>query len=174
MQVTNHAGHGPSRGTQTAHRDDPLRSPLERAPPRSRAHSPSGGFRPVRGTNPPSSGSAPARGLTPPRASRVSLEGPSRPRPGPATLTGVPHACAGPVHGHLTPWRRGTAPSCARGSRPGAAAPTPQGGAHPRHCGKGLCGTAGVSPVTPRAHYSTANAPDPRRGAGRTLDFTFP
>jgi hypothetical protein len=28
--------------------------------------------------------------------------------------------------------------------------------------------------VTPRAHYSTANAPDPRRGAGRILDFTFP
>jgi hypothetical protein len=103
VQVTNHAGHGPSRGTQTAHRDDPLRSPLERAPPRSRAHSPSGGLRPVRGTNPPSSGSAPARGLTPPRASRASLEGPSRPRPGPATLTGVPHACAGPVRGHLTP-----------------------------------------------------------------------
>jgi hypothetical protein len=62
------------------------------------------------------------------------------------------------------------APSCARGSCPGAAAPTPQGGAHPHHCGEGLCGAAGVSPVTPRACSSTANAPDPRRGAGRTLD----
>jgi hypothetical protein len=61
-------------------------------------------------------------------------------------------------------------PACARGSRPGAAAPTPQGGAHPHHCGEGLCSTAGVSPVTPCACSSTANAPSPRRGAGRTLD----
>jgi hypothetical protein len=62
-------------------------------------------------------------------------------------------------------------PSCARGSRPGAAAPTPQEGAHPHHCGKGLCSAAGVSPVTPCACSSTANVPSPRRGAGFTLDL---
>jgi hypothetical protein len=62
-------------------------------------------------------------------------------------------------------------PSCARGSRPGAAAPTPQEGAHPHHCGDGLCNAAGVSPVTPCACSSTANVPSPRRGAGFTLDL---
>jgi hypothetical protein len=61
-------------------------------------------------------------------------------------------------------------PSCARGSRPGAAAPTPQGGAHPHNCGEGPCSAAGVSTVTPCACSSTANAPSPRRGAGCTLD----
>jgi hypothetical protein len=61
-------------------------------------------------------------------------------------------------------------PSCARGSRPGAAAPTPQEGAHP-HCREGLCSAAGVSPVTPCACASTANAPSPRKGAGFTLDL---
>jgi hypothetical protein len=50
------------------------------------------------------------------------------------------------------------------------ATPTPQGGAHPHHCGEGLCGAAGVSPVTPCACSSTANALSPRRGAGCTLD----
>jgi hypothetical protein len=57
------------------------------------------------------------------------------------------------------------------GLTPGAAAPTPQEGAHPHHCGEGLCSAAGVSPVTPCACSSTANAPSPRRGAGRTLDL---
>jgi hypothetical protein len=55
-------------------------------------------------------------------------------------------------------------PSCARGSRPVAAAPTPQEGAHPHHCGKGLCSAASVSPMTPCACPSTANVPSPRRG----------
>jgi hypothetical protein len=66
-----------------------------------------------------------------------------------------------------------TAPSCARGSRPGAAAPTPQEGAHPHHCGGGggLCGAASASPVTPCTCSSTAYAPNPRRGAGCTLDL---
>jgi hypothetical protein len=97
MQDTAHAG------TPTAHQDSPLKSPLEQAPLRSKARSPSGGFRPVRGATPPSSDPAPLEGSLPPRAGLVPLEGPCRPRLGPATLTGAPHACAGPVHGHLTP-----------------------------------------------------------------------
>jgi hypothetical protein len=76
-----------------------------------------------------------------------------------------------PVRGHLHPDTSRTAPSCARVSRPGAVAPTPQGGAHPHHCGEGLCSAAGVSPVTPCARSSTANAPSPRRGAGCTPDL---
>jgi hypothetical protein len=162
MQDTAHAA-----GTPTAHQGGPLSNPLEqappcsrtratsggapprsrgntsleRAPPRSRARSTSGGFRPARGYVPPSAGVRHARG----RPSRVR-------RP--------------PVHGHLMPDAGGMAPSCARGSRPGVAAPTPHGGAHPHHCGEGLCSAAGVSPVTPRAYSSTANAPDPRGGPG--------
>jgi hypothetical protein len=65
-------------------------------------------------------------------------------------------------------------PLCARGSRPGAAAPTPQEGAHPHHCGKGLWSAAGVSPVTPCACPSTANVPSPRRGpASPSICFTL-
>jgi hypothetical protein len=127
MQVTNHAGHGPRRGTPTAHRDGPLRSPLEQAPPRSRAHSPSGRLRPVRGATLPSKRSRPARGITPPRAGLVSLEGSSRPRLGPATITGAPHACASPrtrAFNALTPrdgaiMRPGLAPRCRRTNSPG-------------------------------------------------------
>jgi hypothetical protein len=54
--------------------------------------------------------------------------------------------------------------------RPGAAAPTPQEGAHPHHCGGELCGRTSASPVTPCACSGTANAPSPRMGAGYTLD----
>jgi hypothetical protein len=103
MQVTNHAGHGPRRGTPTAHQDGPLRSPLEQAPPRSTARAPSGGLRPVRGATLPSSGPAPLEGSLP--LERVS----SRSRVRPALGWGPPRSRAprtrapAPVHGHLTP-----------------------------------------------------------------------
>jgi hypothetical protein len=58
--------------------------------------------------------------------------------------------------------RPGLAPRCRRTNSPGRS-PTPP-------LWEGLCSAAGVSPVTPRAYSITANAPDPRRGAGRTLD----
>jgi hypothetical protein len=59
--------------------------------------------------------------------------------------------------------RPGLAPRCRRTNPPGRSPSY--------HCGEGLCSAAGVSPVTPRAYSGTANAPDPRRGAGRTLDL---
>jgi hypothetical protein len=43
------------------------------------------------------------------------------------------------------------------------------GEAHPHHCG-GLCDEAGVSSVTLCRHFSTANTPRPRKGAGHTLE----
>jgi hypothetical protein len=133
---------------------------------------PSGGLRPVRGGVLPSSVLRLARGPAPPRAGTASLEVPSRPRPGSATLEGAPHACVGPrtrAFNALTPAGR-------RHHAPGALASVPP---HqlpreepiPIHCGEGLCSAAGVSPVTPRACSSTANAPSPRRGAGWTLDL---
>jgi hypothetical protein len=137
---------GPRRPTKAALSKIPLsRFRLARgcAPP-------SGGLRPVRRGALPSSGLRLAQGPAAPRAGSASLEGPSRPRPGSATLEGAPHACAGPVRGHLRPDTGGTAPSCVRGSRPGAAAPTPQEEAHPHHCGEGLYGRTGASPVMPR------------------------
>jgi hypothetical protein len=133
---------------------------------------------------PPRAGSAPFEGVRFPRAGSASLEGPlplerapPRSRVRPALDRGPPRSRApltrapAPVLGHLRPDTGGTAPSCARGSRPGAAAPTPQEGAHPHHCGEGLCSAAGVSPVTPCPCSSTANAPSPRRGASCTLDL---
>jgi hypothetical protein len=118
MQVTNHAGRGPHRGTPKAHQDGPLRS---------RARAPSGRLRPVRGATPPSSGPAPLEGSLPPRAGLVTLEGSSRPRLGPATLPGAPHACASPrtrAFNTLTPqddaiMRPGLAPRCRRPNSPG-------------------------------------------------------
>jgi hypothetical protein len=120
---------------------------------------PSGGFRPDQGGAPPSSEVRLARGSAPP-SNRVRL---ARGRPARARLllrAGIKCTDIG-----------GTAPSCARGTRPCAAAPTPQEGAHPHHCGGELCGAAGASPVTPCTCSSTANAPSPRRGAGCTLDL---
>jgi hypothetical protein len=120
---------------------------------------PSGGLRPVRGATLPSSGLRLARGLAPSRAGSASLEGTSRPRPGSATLEGAPHTCAGPrtrAFNALTPVRR-------RHHAPGARAPVPP---HqlPRE------EPIPISPVTPRACPCTANVPNPRRGAGCTLD----
>jgi hypothetical protein len=46
------------------------------------------------------------------------------------------------------------------------------GGGHPRRC-LALCDEAGVSPVTLCRLPRTANAPSPRRGAGRTLKYLF-
>jgi hypothetical protein len=132
---------GPRRPTKA----DLLKVPLGRAPPRSRGCV--------------SLEQAPPRSRVRPALNR----GPPRSR---APLTRAP----APVREHLRPDTSGTEPSCAQGSRPGAAAPTPQGGAHPHHCGEGLCSAAGVSPVTPCACPSTADAPSPRRGAGFTLD----
>jgi hypothetical protein len=126
------------------------------------AHSktPSNRFRLARGCAPPSTEVRLARGSAPPS-------------------NGVRLTRGHSVHAHLLPYAGikcpdigGTAPSCARGTRPGATAPTPQEGAHPHHCGGGgLCGAAGASPVTPCTCSGTANAPNPRRGAGCTLDL---
>jgi hypothetical protein len=154
MQDTAHAA-----GTPTAHQGGPLEDPLEQAPPRLRMRAP--------------------LGRAPPRSrGRASLErAPPRSRVRPAPDRGPPRSRApltrapAPVRGHLRSDTGGTAPSCARGSRPGAAAPTPQEGAHPHHCGEGLCSRAGASPVTPCTCSGTANAPSPRRGAGCTLDL---
>jgi hypothetical protein len=116
MQGANHAGYGPCSRTSEAHQGGPPRktpragsdSPegmllLERVPPRSRGNSLLEQVPPRSRGGPSLERSRPARGRAPPRASPASLEGPLRPRPGPATITGAPHACAGPVLGHLTP-----------------------------------------------------------------------
>jgi hypothetical protein len=154
MQDTAHVA-----GTPTAHQGGPLEDPLEQAPPRSRMRAPLG-------RAPPCSKGCASLERAPPR-SRVH----------PALDPGPPHSRAhltsapAPVRGHLRPDTGGTAPSCARGSRPSAAAPTSQMGAHPHHCGEGLCSRTGASPVTPCTCSSTADAPSPRRGAGCTLDL---
>jgi hypothetical protein len=120
---------------------------------------PSDGLRPVRGDAPSSSEVRLTRGSAPPsNGVRLARGRPARARP-------LPRA------GIKCTDISGTAPSCARGTRPGAAAPTPQEGAHPHHCGGEPCGTAGASPVTPCTCSSTANASSPRRGAGCTLDL---
>jgi hypothetical protein len=139
------------------------------------AHSktPSNRFRLARGCAPPSDGLRPDRGGAPP-SSEVRLARGSAP-----PSNGVHLARGRPARAHLLPRTGikcpdigGTAPSCARGSRPGAAAPTPQEGAHPHHCGGvGLCGAAGASPVTPCTCSGTTNAPSPRRGTGCTLNL---
>jgi hypothetical protein len=118
MQDTAHAAEAP-----TAHQGGPLEGPLEqvsphsrmraplgRAPPRSRGALTSSGLRLARGSAPPSNGVHLARGRS-------------------------AHARLLPNAGIQCPDNGGAAPSCAWGSRPGAAAPTPWEGAHPRHCG---------------------------------------
>jgi hypothetical protein len=168
MQDAARAAEAPS-----AHHDSPLEDPLEQAPPRSRVRA-SLGQAPSRSRGCASLKQAPPRSRVrspleqaPPR-SRVRfalVQAPLRSR---APRTRAP----APVYRHLRPDTGGTAPSCARGTLPGAAAPTPQEGAHPHHCGGGgLCGAAGASPVTPCTCSGTANAPNPRRGAGCTLDL---
>jgi hypothetical protein len=93
------------------------------------AHSktPSNRYHFARGCAPPSGGFRLARGSAPP-SSEVRL---ARGRPARARL--LPRA------GIKCPDIGGTVPSCAQGTRPGAAAPTPQEGAHPDHCGGGDC-----------------------------------
>jgi hypothetical protein len=123
--------------------------PFPRAvPPRSRARSPSSGSRLARGSAPPSAGARHAHG----RSARVRW---------PCTWA---FNALTPQDGAIM--RPGLTPRCRRTNSPGRS-PSPP-------LWDGLCGTAGVSPVTPCAHYSTTNAPDPRKRAGRTLDFTFP
>jgi hypothetical protein len=116
MQDMAHAA-GLRRPTETAPLEVPSsrlrlarrRTPLGRAPPRSRSNS-------------SLEWSRPARGLTPPRTSLDSLEGPSHPRLGPATITGAPHECASPrtrAFNALTPrdgaiMRPGLTPRCRR------------------------------------------------------------
>jgi hypothetical protein len=99
--------------------------------------SPRAGFASLEGVRPPRAGSTPFEGVRLPRAGSASLEGPLRPRTGPALLEGAPHARAcSRTRAFNALTNGGAAPSCAWGSRPGAAAPTPQEGAHPRHCGE--------------------------------------
>jgi hypothetical protein len=116
------------------------------------AHSktPSNRFRLARGCAPPSGGLLPDRGGAPPSSEVRLARGSAPPSNGVRLARGCPaRARLLPHAGIKCPDIGGTAPSCARGTRPGAAAPTPQEGAHPHHCGGGLCGTAGASPVTP-------------------------
>jgi hypothetical protein len=81
----------------TAHRDGPLKDPLEQAPPRSRAHaSPRAGSASLEGARLPRAGSAKFEGARLPRAGSASLEGLLRPRAGSASLEGVPRARARP------------------------------------------------------------------------------
>jgi hypothetical protein len=186
MQETNRAGHGLCGRTPEAHQDGPPRRPLEQAPPRSRARSSSSGLRPVRGATLPRTDSAPFEGRPFPRAvpPHSRARSPSS-EPRLARGSAPPSARARHAHGRparvrrpctwafntLTPqdgaiMRPGLTPRCRRTNSPGRSPSPPL-------C-DGLCGTAGVSPVTPCAHYSTTNAPDPRKRAGRALDFTFP
>jgi hypothetical protein len=121
---------------------------------------PSGGLRPFRGGAPPSSEVRLARGSAPP-SNEVRL---TRGRPARARL--LPRA------GIKCPDIGGTAPSCARGTRPGATAPTPQEGAHPRHCGggtvrRGRCQSRDA--VLPALVRLTRRALE--GGAGCTLDL---
>jgi hypothetical protein len=182
MQDADRAAEVPS-----AHHDGPLEDPLEQAPPRSRVHAslgqapscsrgcapPSSWLRLARGCTPPSGRLRPVRGgALPPRAGSASLEGPLRPRAGSASLEGAPHACACPrtrAFNTLTPVGQ-------RHHAHGARAPAPPHQLPRREpipitVGGGLCGVAGASPVTPCTCSGTANAPNPRRGAGCTLDL---
>jgi hypothetical protein len=155
MQGTAHAA-----GTSTTHQGGPLEDPLEQASPRSRVHA--------------SLGRAPSRS----RGCSSLERAPPRSRVRPALDRGPPRSRAPRTH---TPAPRTRAfnaltPAGQSHHAPGARAPVPphqlpRREPHPHHCGEGLCSAAGVSPVTPCACSSTANAPDPRRGAGRTLDL---
>jgi hypothetical protein len=106
------------------------------------AHSktPSSRLRLARGCAPPPDGLRSVRGGAPP-SSEVRLARGSAPLSNGVRLArGHPaHACACPRAGIKCSDIGRTAPSCTRGSRPGAAAPTPQEGAHPHHCGGGDC-----------------------------------
>jgi hypothetical protein len=129
MQDTAHAAEAP-----TAHQGGPLEDPLEQASPRSRVRA--------------------SLGRAPPRSRGcASLErAPPRSRVRPALGRGPPRSRAlrtrAPAPVRLLP-----SPSCAWGSCPGAAAPTPQEGAHPHHCGgtvrHGRCQSRDAVPPAP-------------------------
>jgi hypothetical protein len=172
---------------------------LRRPTKTARLRDPSSRLRLARGYTPPRTGSAPLEGQPPPRTGSAPFEGRPFPRAvpprsrarspssGPRLARGFAPPSAGARHAHgrparvrrprtwafnaLTPqdgaiMRPGLTPRCRRTNSPGRSPSPPLWG--------GLCGTAGVSPMTPRARHCTANALDPRKGAGRTLDSTFP
>jgi hypothetical protein len=114
-----------------AHQAAHSKTPLSRLRLARGCTPPSDGLRPVRGDAPSSSEVRLARGSAPPsNGVRLARGRPARARPLPRA--GIKCTDIG-----------GTAPSCARGTRPGAAAPTHQEGAHPHHCG----GNCAVRPV---------------------------
>jgi hypothetical protein len=131
------------------------------------------GFASLEGARLPRAGSAPIEGVRLPRARSASLEGPPRPRTGSASLEGAPHARA---YSHAQALNALTSVG-RRHHAPGARAPVPPHQLPRREPvpinvgGGGLCGAAGVSPVTPCTCSGTANALIPRRGAGCTLDL---
>jgi hypothetical protein len=133
MQDTAHAAEAP-----TARQGGPLEDPLEHA---RGCTPPSGGLRPIRGGALTSSGLRLARGSAPPSNGVRLARGRSA------------HARPLPNAGIQCPDNGGAAPSCDWGSRPGAAAPTPREGAHPRHCGgtvrRGQCQSRDAAPPTP-------------------------
>jgi hypothetical protein len=158
---------------------------LRRPTKTARLEDPSSRLRLARGQAPPRAGSAPFEGQPPPRTNSAPFEGRPFPRAapprsrarspssGPRLARGSAPPSAGTrwprtwAFNALTPrdgaiMRPGLTPRCRRTNFPGRS-PSPP-------LWDGLCGTAGVNPVTPRAHYCTANAPDPRKRAGRTLD----
>jgi hypothetical protein len=111
------------------------------------AHSktPSSRFRLARGCAPPSGGFRPDRGGAPPSSEVRLARGSAPPSNGVRLARGSPtRACLLPRAGIKCPDIGRTAPSCARGTRPGAAAPTPQEGAHPHHGGGGDCAARSV------------------------------
>jgi hypothetical protein len=92
----------------------------------------------ARGCAPPSDGLRPVRGGAPPSSEVLLTRGSAPLSNGVRLARGHPaRARLPPRAGIKCPDIGGTAPSCARGTRPGAAAPTPQEGAHPHHCGGG-------------------------------------
>jgi hypothetical protein len=135
MQGTAHAG------TPTAHQDSPLRSPLEQAPPRSRARSPSGRFRPVRGATPPTSGPAPLEGSLPPSSGSRPARGSVPPSAGARHAHGRPARVRRPrtrAFNALTPqdgaiMRPGLAPRCRRTNSPGRSPSPPLWGGTVRY-----------------------------------------
>jgi hypothetical protein len=156
-----HTGHGPRHGGP----DGPPRRPTQK--------SLWAGSASLEGTRLPRVRSAPFEGGRLPRASSASLEGPHRPRVGSASLEGAPHAHAR----SRTRVRAFNALTTAgrRHHAPGTRAPVLLYQLHRREpipATVGDCATWSVPVPWRRAAYScTANAPSPRRGAGRTLDL---
>jgi hypothetical protein len=156
LQDTAHAAETP-----TAHQGGPLEDPLEQALPRSRMRAS------LRRAPPRSRGCAYLEQAPPRSRVRSALER------GPPCSRALRTRAPAPVRGHLMPWQRrggaimrlGLAPRCRRTNSPGASPSPPLWG----DC------AAWLVPVPWRcaACPGTANAPSPRRGAGRTLDLLF-